>query len=153
MLSRDQFLRVLNTFGFTSEFDGPLLQSVYSSLDIHAQDAINFAQFSRACVKYQQALATCSGVDERNSEQHSSKLPSTARAARSTSQVCPPVICWTAGYPEYDIASLFLVSFYCFVTKACARRPGAASQAFSCMHILWGYLSFGPIEKYIFCFL
>ena len=25
---------------------------------------------------------------------------------------------------EYDIVSLCLVSFYCFVTKACARRPG-----------------------------
>ena len=30
--------------------------------------------------------------------------------------------------PEYDIASLFLVNFYCFVTKACARRPGAAAS-------------------------
>ncbi len=63
---------------------------------------------------------------------------------------------------EYDIVSLFMVRFYCFVTKACARRPGAAasaerrrrerrtllagasqsdtllaSQAFERMHILW----------------
>ncbi len=30
--------------------------------------------------------------------------------------------------PEYDIASLFMVSFYCFVIKACARRPGAAAS-------------------------
>ena len=30
--------------------------------------------------------------------------------------------------PEYDIASLYMVSFYCFVTKACARRPGAAAS-------------------------
>ncbi len=29
---------------------------------------------------------------------------------------------------EYDIASLYMVSFYCFVTKACARRPGAAAS-------------------------
>ena len=29
---------------------------------------------------------------------------------------------------EYDIASLHMVSFYCFVTKACARRPGAAAS-------------------------
>ena len=29
-------------------------------------------------------------------------------------------------HSEYDIASLFMVSFYCFVTKAYARRPGAA---------------------------
>jgi hypothetical protein len=33
-----------------------------------------------------------------------------------------------ACYAEYDIASLFVVSFYCFVTKACARRPGAAAS-------------------------
>ncbi len=41
--------------------------------------------------------------------------------------------------PEYDIASLFRVSVLklFFVTKACARRPGAAaSQAFERMHIL-----------------
>jgi hypothetical protein len=30
--------------------------------------------------------------------------------------------------PEYDIASLFMVSVYCFVTKTCARRPGAAAS-------------------------
>ncbi len=30
--------------------------------------------------------------------------------------------------PEYDIASLYMVSFYCFVAKACARRPGAAAS-------------------------
>ncbi len=30
--------------------------------------------------------------------------------------------------PEYDIASLYMVSVYCFVTKACARRPGAAAS-------------------------
>ena len=30
---------------------------------------------------------------------------------------------------EYDIASLHMVSFYCFVTKACARRPCAAASA------------------------
>ncbi len=30
--------------------------------------------------------------------------------------------------PEYDIASLYTVSFYCFVTKACARRPGTAAS-------------------------
>ncbi|MFN9908439.1 MAG: hypothetical protein ACK56F_20305, partial [bacterium] len=29
---------------------------------------------------------------------------------------------------EYDIASLYTVSVYCFVTKACARRPGAATS-------------------------
>ncbi len=29
---------------------------------------------------------------------------------------------------EYDIVSLIMVSFYCFVTKACARRPGAAAS-------------------------
>ncbi len=29
---------------------------------------------------------------------------------------------------EYDIASLFVVSFYCFVTKACARKTGAAAR-------------------------
>ena len=29
---------------------------------------------------------------------------------------------------EYDIASLYMVSFYCFVTKACARRPSAAAS-------------------------
>ncbi len=28
-------------------------------------------------------------------------------------------------FTEYDIASLFMVGFYCFVTKVCARRPGA----------------------------
>jgi hypothetical protein len=33
--------------------------------------------------------------------------------------------CWAA---EYDIASLYMVSFYYFVTKACARRPGAAAS-------------------------
>jgi hypothetical protein len=33
-----------------------------------------------------------------------------------------------AAWPEYDIASLFMVGFYCFVTKACARRPGAAAS-------------------------
>ncbi len=32
---------------------------------------------------------------------------------------------------EYDIASLYFVSFYCFVAKACAR-----SHTFSRMHIL-----------------
>ena len=58
---------------------------------------------------------------------------------------------------EYDIASLYMVSFYCFVTEACARRPGAAasvehrrasrsdmlaaSQAFERMHILRGDVS------------
>ncbi len=29
---------------------------------------------------------------------------------------------------EYDIASLCLVSFYCFVTKAFAKKPGAAAS-------------------------
>ena len=29
---------------------------------------------------------------------------------------------------EYDNASLFIFSFYCFMTKACARRPGAAAS-------------------------
>ncbi len=29
---------------------------------------------------------------------------------------------------EYDIASLYMVSFYCFVTKACARRPARVAQ-------------------------
>ncbi len=29
---------------------------------------------------------------------------------------------------EYDRASLYMVSFNCFVTKACARRPGAAAS-------------------------
>ena len=29
---------------------------------------------------------------------------------------------------EYDIASLYMVSFYCFVAKACARRPSAAAS-------------------------
>ena len=29
---------------------------------------------------------------------------------------------------EYDIASLYMVSSYCFVTKASARRPGAAAS-------------------------
>ncbi len=29
---------------------------------------------------------------------------------------------------EYDIASLYKVSCNCFVTKACARRPGAAAS-------------------------
>ncbi len=69
-----------------------------------------------------------------------------------------------AQHTEYDIASLYMISFYCFVTEACARRPGAATsvehrqcerrtlltgsqqasrsdtlvarQAFECMHIL-----------------
>ncbi len=35
---------------------------------------------------------------------------------------------YVALLSEYDIASLYLVSFYCFVTKACARRPGAAAS-------------------------
>ena len=36
--------------------------------------------------------------------------------------------------PEYDIASLYMVSVYCFVTKACTRRSGTtASQAFKRM--------------------
>ncbi len=78
-------------------------------------------------------------------------------------------------WSEYDIASLCLVSFYCFVTKTCARRPGAAasmerrrrerrtllvvrgrrasrsdmcaaSQAFERMHILWvWYRSVTPL--------
>ena len=34
----------------------------------------------------------------------------------------------TARALEYDIASLNMVTFYCFVTKACARRPGAAAS-------------------------
>ncbi len=71
----------------------------------------------------------------------------------------------SACQSEYVIVSLYMVSFYCFVTKACARRSGAAasmerrqrerrtllagagrrasrsdtlaaSQAFECMHIL-----------------
>ncbi len=29
---------------------------------------------------------------------------------------------------EYDIALLFIVSVDCFVTKACARRPGAVAS-------------------------
>ncbi len=29
---------------------------------------------------------------------------------------------------EYDIASLCMIRFYCFVTKACARRLGAAAS-------------------------
>jgi hypothetical protein len=33
-----------------------------------------------------------------------------------------------AAGAEYDIASLYMVSFYCFVTKACDRRPGAAAS-------------------------
>jgi hypothetical protein len=32
------------------------------------------------------------------------------------------------AYAEYDIASLYMDSFYCFVTKACVRRPGAAAR-------------------------
>ena len=35
--------------------------------------------------------------------------------------------------PEYDIASLYMASFYCFVTKAYARRPGAAASALHCV--------------------
>ena len=35
---------------------------------------------------------------------------------------------WGRTQPEYDIASLFMLSFYCFVTKACARRPGTAAS-------------------------
>jgi hypothetical protein len=31
-------------------------------------------------------------------------------------------------HTEYDIALLHLVSFYYFVAKACARRPGAATS-------------------------
>jgi hypothetical protein len=42
----------------------------------------------------------------------------------------PEAKVWCA---EYDIASLFLVSFYCFVTKACTRRPGAAASAAPCL--------------------
>jgi hypothetical protein len=34
----------------------------------------------------------------------------------------------TACSPEYDVASLYLVSFYSYVTKACARRPGATAN-------------------------
>ena len=65
--------------------------------------------------------------------------------------ICMPAS-WVPSQPEYDIASLYMVSFYCFVTKACARRPGAAasverrrasrsdtlaaSQAFERMYIL-----------------
>ena len=29
---------------------------------------------------------------------------------------------------EYDITSLYAASFYCFVTKACASRPGVAAS-------------------------
>ncbi len=29
---------------------------------------------------------------------------------------------------EYNIVLLFLVRIYCFVTKACTRRPGAAAS-------------------------
>ena len=29
---------------------------------------------------------------------------------------------------EYDVASLYMVSIYCFVTKGCAKRPGAAAS-------------------------
>jgi hypothetical protein len=29
---------------------------------------------------------------------------------------------------EFDIASLLMVSCHCFVTKACARRPGTAAS-------------------------
>jgi hypothetical protein len=35
--------------------------------------------------------------------------------------------------PEYDIASLYIVSSYCFETKSCARRPGAAASAAPCL--------------------
>ncbi len=34
----------------------------------------------------------------------------------------------TGAAAEYDIASLFMVSFYCFVTIARARRSGAAAN-------------------------
>ena len=34
----------------------------------------------------------------------------------------------TDSVPQYDIASLYMVRFYCFVTKACTRRPGAAAS-------------------------
>jgi hypothetical protein len=34
----------------------------------------------------------------------------------------------TAVRAEYDIASLHMISFYCFVTKACVRRPGTAAS-------------------------
>ena len=33
-----------------------------------------------------------------------------------------------ASQAEYDIALLYVVSVYCFVTKACTRRPGAAAR-------------------------
>ncbi len=43
----------------------------------------------------------------------------------------------TVGASEYDTASLYMVSCYCFVTESCAKKPGtAASQAFERMHIL-----------------
>ena len=34
----------------------------------------------------------------------------------------------TSSPPEYDIVSLYMVSFYCFVTKAYARRPVAVAS-------------------------
>ncbi len=73
---------------------------------------------------------------------------------------------------EYDIASLHMVSVYCFVTKACARRPGAAASmelagaarlrqarpssacTFSARQPSTAVcLSFGPIKKYFTFFV
>jgi hypothetical protein len=49
----------------------------------------------------------------------------------TTATTCPSSMGYSfaAGVcPKYDIASLYMVSFYCFVTKACGRRPGAAAS-------------------------
>ena len=48
-----------------------------------------------------------------------------SRRLRSTLVAAPVFFMQTA---EYDIALLYMVSVYCFVTKACARRRGAAAS-------------------------
>ncbi len=50
-------------------------------------------------------------------------------SSHSSTAVCGPgYFELVVRHAEYDIASRYMVSFYCFVTKACVRRPGAAAS-------------------------
>jgi hypothetical protein len=59
MVSRDTFIRVLNVAGFIGDPVLLILQALYSSLDIHATDAVNFTKFVRQCQKLQVGCRLC----------------------------------------------------------------------------------------------
>ncbi len=71
-------------------------------------------------------LARLNGKTSGSAHGHLGRRTSSARSDGDLQERCT-----NNQQPEYDIASLYMVSFYSFVTKACARRPGSRKRGAS----------------------